>query len=500
MSAQVQEKTEVRYVGIKENLAYGFANAGQVFGYNLFAGSFLSLFFVKVFGIPSGAVATMILVLGIWDTINDPIMGGIIDKTRTRYGKLRPYLLIVPIPLSIATILFWSGPLILQDVRQTTVKIVYMYISYIIWELFYTLGDVPFWGMSAAISPSPGDRTRAISYARFLSGLFGGLSSSVLLPVLMDLSNNGKISWSLKEVFALMGVLSAVAILGLFSLAGLCTKERVVQPVQESSVFDGFKYLFKNKPLLLIVLGNVLGIVSSVADIFGSYYYTEVLNMMTWSTVVALVGGVGGYVGYAFLPVIKKHMDNRQIVFMIVISKAIIGTVSFLIGFRYYDVWYVVIPILSVKNIINNFFITINMVVSTEMIGDTVDYMEWKTGVRSEGMSFSVLTFVGKLTSSLSTSVATALLPVIGYIVTEKTLADGTTQTVTQCTSAFGQPTQFWLWAFFTIIPSVASLITLIPYFFYELRGEKLAQIRSEMAERRKELSKQASDGGVVNE
>lgn len=500
MSEEVKEKKEVRYVGVKENLAYGFANAGQVFGYNLFAGSFLSLFFVKVFGIPSGAVATMILVLGIWDTINDPIMGGIIDKTRTRYGKLRPYLLIVPIPLSVATILFWSGPLLLQDVRQTTVKIVYMYISYIVWELFYTLGDVPFWGLSAAISPSPGDRTRAISSARFLSGLLGGLSSSVLLPVLMDLSNNGKIGWSLKQVFALMGVLSAVAILGLFSLAGLCTKERVVQPVEENSIFDGFKYLFKNKPLLLIILGNVLGTISSVATVFGSYYYTEVLNMMSWSTVVSLVSGFGGYIGYACLPIVKKHLDNRQIIFMITITKAVVGTIAFLIGFKHYDIWYVVIPVLAVQNTIANFLSTFSMIVPTEMIGDTVDYMEWKTGVRNEGMAFSVLTFVNKLTSSLSTSVATALLPVIGYIVTEKVLPDGTTETIAQCTSAGGQPTQFWLWAFFTIIPSLASLVTLIPYFFYDLRGEKLAHIRAEMAVRREELSKQVSAGGVINE
>ena len=72
---------ERRYVGVKENLAYGFANAGQVFGYNLVAGGYLSLFFIKVFGIPEKAVATMILILGIWDTINDPVMGGVIDRT-----------------------------------------------------------------------------------------------------------------------------------------------------------------------------------------------------------------------------------------------------------------------------------------------------------------------------------------------------------------------------------------------------------------------------------
>ena len=125
-----EKEKEIRYVGVRENLAYGFANAGQVFGYNLVAGGYLSLFFTKVFGIPETAVATMILVLGIWDTINDPVMGGLIDKTRTRYGKLRPYLLFVPIPLSIATIMLFAGPEILADAKTATVKIVYMHMSY----------------------------------------------------------------------------------------------------------------------------------------------------------------------------------------------------------------------------------------------------------------------------------------------------------------------------------------------------------------------------------
>ena len=490
---------EKRYVGVKENLAYGFANAGQVFGYNLFAGSYLSMFFVKVFGIRPEAVGTMILVLGIWDTINDPLMGSIIDKTRTRYGKLRPYLLIVPIPLAIVTILFWSGPIIMQDAKTMTSKIIFMYISYLIWEFFYTIGDVSFWGMSTAISPSPSDRTRVISSARFISGLIGGLSTTIL-PVLIDLSENGKIPWNLKHVFAFMGVIAAVFIVGLFSLAGFKTKERVVQSVQEESILEGFKYLFKNKPLMLIVLGNVLGTAASVASVFGNYYYNEVLNFMSLSLIVALFGTIGGYVAYAVLPIIKRKFDNRQIVFFVAFSKAIIGTICFLVGMRHYDVWYFAVPALAVQNIVLGFVGTINMIVPTEMIGDTVDYMEWKTGVRNEGISFSVLTFVGKLTSSLSTAIATMLLPVIGYIVTTNTLADGTTETVTKCTSAAGQPTEFWLWTFFTIVPNVVGLISVIPYIFYDLKGQKLAQIREEMKERRIELSKKVSSGGVENE
>ncbi len=495
-----EKKKEIRYVGVKENLLFGLANAGQCFSYNMFTGSYLSLFFVKVFGIPPGAVATMLLVLGIWDTVNDPIMGGIVDKTHTRYGKLRPYLLLVPIPLAISTILFWGGPLLLQNSRDLTLKIVYMYLSYLIWEFFYTLGDVPYWSMSAAMSPSPSDRTRAIATARFLSGFIGGIATVVMLPVLIDLSEHGKIGWSLREVFAVCGLISAVFIVGLFSLAGLFVKERVVQQVEETSFFDAFRFIGRNKPLLLIILSNVLGTVSSIAGVFGAFYYTEVLNYMSWSSLLSLIGGLGGAAGMATIALIKKRFDNRQLAIINKVVPAVLGALAFFGGMRHYELWYVVIPIIGVKNLIAGVFDAYNSVVSTEMIGDTVDYMEWKTGMRNEGMAFSVLTFVGKMQGRLSTSLGTALLPVIGYYVTETVLADGTVETVSNCTQAFGQPTQFWLWAFFTIIPAVTGLLGIIPYHFYELKGGRLAEIREEMRQRREALAAEAPMGGVTDE
>lgn len=487
--SSTDSKKEIRYVGVKENLAYGFANAGQVFGYNLVAGGYLSLFFTKVFGIPVEAVSTMILFLGIWDTVNDPLLGGIVDKTRTKYGKLRPYLLIIPIPLSIATILLFSGPLILADAKTTTVKIVYMYISYIIWELFYTLGDVPFWGMSSAISPSPSDRTRAISTARFLSGLIGGLSTSILV-LLMDASEHNIIGLSLPQVFCLMAVIAGTFGTGLFSLAGLCTRERVVQSVKEPSVIDGFKVMFKNKPLMLIICANVIGTLSGLAGVFQSYYYAEVVNINSLFLIINLPGTILGFVTYLLIPKLKARLDNRQIIFLNGFCRAVTSVVVFLIGMNYYNRIAVVVPLLMVQNLIFSFFNTVQSVIPTEMIGDTIDYMEWKTGERNEGVSFSVLTFTGKLTGSMSTALATALLPVIGLSYQK---IDGVQ------TAVKGEHTDLLLWAFFILVPNVLGLLALIPYIWYDLTGEKLGTIRRELAIRRKDNSKLAV-GGEENE
>lgn len=483
---------EIRYVGVKENLAYGFANAGQVFGYNLVAGGYLSLFFTKVFGIPPEAVSTMILFLGIWDTINDPLMGSIIDKTRTRYGKLRPYLMLVPLPLSITTIMLFAGPEILADVKSTTVKIIYMYISYFIWEFFYTLGDVPFWGLSTAISPLPGDRTRAISTARFISSVLGNLSTTFLV-VMMDFSNNGVWSLTLSQDFLILAIIAGTLGMGLFSLAGWKTKERVVQTVKEPSVIDGFKVLFKNKPLLLIITSNVIGSLGGIAGVFQTYYFSEVLNLNSAVLWINLPGTIMGFLAYMLIPKLKKKFDNRQIVMMNIISGAVVGTAVFLCGLNFYNTNIVVISILlMIQNFIFCFFQTVNMIIPTEMIGDTVDYMEWKTGERNEGVSFSVLTFVGKLTGSVSTSIGTALLPLIGL-----SFAVGSAG---ETIAVKGEHTDLWIWALFIFIPKILSLLSLIPYAFYDLKGEKLEKIRADLKARREQGIDGIPDGGASNE
>ena len=479
------DNKDIRYVGVKENLAYGFANAGQVFGYNMVAGGYLSLFFTKVFGIPTEAVATMILILGIWDTINDPLMGSLIDKTRTRYGKLRPYLLIVPLPLAIATIMLFAGPEILADAKSTTIKIIYMYISYFIWEFFYTIGDVPFWGMSTAISPSPSDRTRAISTARFISGILGGFSITFLV-IMMDLSNNGMWGISLSQDFLILAIVAAFMLVFVFSLAGRKTKERVVQSIKEPSVLEGFKIMLKNKPLMMIILGNIIGTLTGLAGVFQTYYYSEVLNLNSAILWITLPGTIFGFLTYLLIPKLKKKFDNRQIVMLNIIVRSVVGTIVFLAGLKFYNSSILVISILlMVQNFIFSFFNTINSVIPTEMIGDTVDYMEWKTGERNEGVSFSVLTFVGKLSGSVSTSIGTALLPIIRLSFKKDEFGNQV--------AIKGDKTDLYIWALFTLVPWLLGLLSLIPYYFYNLTGERLNEIRSDMKVRREALSKEVS-------
>lgn len=477
--------TQKRYVGVKETLIYGIANGGQVIGYNLVRQQ-LTLFLVTVFGIPWQAVTIMISVMGVWDTLNDPMMGTIVDKTRTRYGKLRPYLLFVPIPLGICTILFFGGAEFLKDVDSTSAKIVYMCITYFLWEFFYTIGDIPFWGLSAAISPNPDDRSRVITSARLISGAIGGLVAPVI-SIFIDLQKNGTIGIDMRQLFLIFGIVGGTLGMGLFSLAGIFTRERVVQTSKEPKISDCFKALLKNKPLILIVISNILGTVESIADAFTQYFYLFTLGSASYSIIAGIPGVITGFVAYTFIPALEKRWSSKQIVIRAVIVKAIVSTAVFIIGAKWYRNPTVIIPLMMIWGVVNAAVSSIKMVIPTKMIGDSVDYVEWKTGERNEGTSFSLLTFISKLTGSLTTAVSVAIMPLIGLeeVGQDMILSEG------------GEiNTRFMLWAIVTIIPAVLNLFSLIPYKFYDLEGEKLEKIHSDLVVRREKETQSVSQEG----
>ncbi len=473
---------EKRYVGVKETVLYGVANGGQVIGYNLVRNQLL-FYFTIVFGVPEHAFALMIAIVGVWDAFNDPLMGTVVDKTRTRFGKLRPWLLFTPLPLGIITILLFGGAQFMSGVSNTTSKIVYMWVIYLIWEFIYTLGDIPFWGLSAAISPSPKDRSNAITSARFISNIIGGIVG-LLIPIFIDLSKSGKIGWDLKQVFLFMGILAGTVGVGLFSLAGICTRERVVQSSDEPSVFACFRYLFKNKPLLLIVASNVLATVGGFADAFSQFFYTMTLGKASYSIIAGIPGTVVGFIAYGCIPWFEKRWSSRQIVIRIAVFKTVIAGVVFLCGVGAYTNPWVVIPLMMIQGFFNGIFMCLNMVIPTKMIGDTVDYMEWKTGERNEGMTFSLLTFISKLTGSFSSAFAALIMPLIG-------LAEVDEELVLAADSAVN--TNFWLWGCMTVIPPALALISLIPYKFYDLEGEKLKKIQEEIKAHREQRAKEIS-------
>lgn len=472
----MSEKNEIkqkRYVGVKETVIYGVANGGQCIGYNMIR-SQLNLFLIIICGVPSKAVSVMSLVMGIWDAFNDPLMGSVVDKTRTRFGKLRPWLMFVPIPLGISTIAFFAGGEVMKGFTSNALKIVYMCVTYFVWELFYTIGDIPFWGLSVVISPNPEDRSRVIKSARLISGIIGGLPG-IIISLFMDFSNS-----ALSKVFLFMGIFAGTVGMALFSLSGFCTKERMVQTNDEPSLMDSFRYFIKNKPTLLLTLSSLLSTVENIGETFTQIYYKLSLGLASLSLIAGIPGTVSGWLTYGLMSKLEKRYSSKQIVIKVTLFNTLSRTVIFLIGARFYTNAAVIVPLLALQGVVSSITSSIKMVIPTKMIGDTVDYMEWKGGDRNEGMAFSILTFVGKLTGSISSSIAAAIFPLIGLtqVGEDMVLSDGVDVN-----------TRFWLWALITCIPSILGLIALIPYLFYDLEGEKLDKIHTDLAKRHHILS-----------
>ena len=470
--------TEKHYVSYGEALAYGFAAGGKSFVTTPTQSGYLSLFYTKVFGLPAGAVSFMMLLSGLWDAVNDPLIGSVVDKTRTGYGKLRPWLIVTPLPFAIFTVLLFGGPTFMHGVSSTGVKIAYMYASYLLWELCFTFADVPFNGMTTAVSPLPQDRTRVISFSTFISGIVAGAAQTLLLS-LMDASEKGVWNVSLRTVFLLIGLISAGFGGGLFSLAGIFTKERVVQSARQPGVIEGFRVLIRNKPLLLIVVSNMLMSAGGLYNVFTTYYFAEVLQLNSLKLLIDIPGGAVGIATYPFIPAIKRRFDNKQLMIIHFISKAAIGVVCFFAGFRQYANKWVAVPVLMLLNVVISIVHTVRNIISTEMIGDTIDYMELETGERNEGVSFAVSSFFGKLTNSASTAIATAVLPKIGLIY--KTVGG-------EQVSVKGEKTDFYIWTFYVLVPQLLNFLGIIPFFWYNLTGRRLEDIRRQLAERREKM------------
>lgn len=470
------QKKEKRYVGVKETAIYGIANGGQCIGYNMMTAQ-RAFFLVSVFGVPEAVVALMLTVMSFWDAFNDPLMGAVVDRTRTRFGKLRPYLIFVPVFLGLTTVLFFGGPIFLGDDASRPMRIVYMCITYFIWEFFYTIGDIPFWGLSSAISPNPADRSRVIKSARLISGIIGGIPG-IIITVCLDLSRNGTIPLSLSQVFFVLSIVAGTFGMWLFSLAGTKTKERVVYVNEEPKLSECFAFMFKNKPLLLIMLSNLISVLGGIGGTFSVYYYYNVLGVNSLSLIAGLPGTITGWITYPLMTKLEKRWTSRQIVVRMSLMNAAVTALVFLAGCRHYDKMGVVVPLFMIQGVFGAINGSIQAVIPTKMISETVDYMEYKTGKRNEGMAFSVLTFMGKLTGTLATALGTALIPIVGLV------RDSASEMMVISESS-PINTKFWLWALVTVIPAALGLLNLIPYKFYDLEGEKLTMIQNEVRTRR---------------
>ncbi|WP_294129568.1 MFS transporter [uncultured Clostridium sp.] len=381
-------------ISIKTLSSYAAGSLGNNIIFSLI-NTYLLIFLTDSFGIGAAAVGTLFLVARIIDGITDPIMGVIVDNTNTKIGKSRPYLFAVPIFISITTIMCFSTP----DLSYSN-KIIWMYASYILWGISFTAMDIPYWSLSANITRSSEGKTKIVTSARTIAYVGGFIISTLTIPLVSALKSWTKVA-IIYAVFA--SIFIWITALGVKELNTTKTKK-------EKQGFKQFVNLLKtNKPLRIVLLSMlVLELSSSIKNTISIYYIKYNFNAEMMIPVVTSVTLVASILGGLISPYLTKKLGKRNTALLGLLVTAL-G--AFLIFSLSYSSLYAMIAI----NFICGIFDGAGYITLTSMVADCVEYGEWQTGKRSEGMIFSLNIFKSKISNAIGGALCGYILAYIGY-------------------------------------------------------------------------------------
>lgn len=474
----------------KEALAYSVTGIGQNFICTII-GSYLTIFMTDAllmadatFGKVSGATAVALLMLftRLFDAFNDPIMGSIVDRTRTKWGKCRPFLKWMAIPIGLVTIACF-----LPVYNGTARSFIIISVLYVIWSMVYTVADVPYWGLSTAMTNNTTIRGNLLTVAR-LCCIIGAGIVTIFVPVittavtakykdpesgvlLASMSEENAVS--LKWTYFLCAIVLVVLSVPMFFYGFKNTKERYTATGEPPTLAHNLRLLFKNDQLLLILISGVLGAARTVYMYTGSLYFAKyVLGKEAVYSVLTLLVVPGGAIATVLIPWCTKKFGKKKTYIYVHAIGAVTMFAMYFIGRNGGYRNSTVLLILAIGFVILGLPQGINNVITYAMIGDTVEYLEWKTGERAEGICFSMQTFINKIAMAVG-----AFIGVMAYGITGISPSDPY-NTVT----AEGSEK---LWAALILSGAVSMLLTIIPMLFYKITENRQREMVTEIEARK---------------
>lgn len=439
-------------LGWGEKLGFGFGD----FGFNLYwttIASFLAAFYTDVFGISAAAAGTMIFVTRILDAITDPLMGAVADRTESRFGKFRPYLLFGGIPLAAAGVLTFTTPE-LNDFG----KLIWAYATYSFLMLAYTLASMPYSALSGVMTARSQERTTLIS-ARFLFAFTGGaLVNKFTLPLVESLGNGDAArGWQLTMV--LYGALAIV----IFCVTFASTRERIAPPQKEpTKPLEDIRDLLGNRPWLILFALAMIIMMTFTMRAGSAYYYFHYYverpdllpDYLFWQMVAYAAGAL-------LAPVMTRFMDKARLLMLLM---GIVGGLSFLFYFVPKDMIWAIFTL----NILISLSLGPKSPLTWSMYADTADYNEWKNGRRATAMTFAAASFAQKLGGSLGSAGMLWVLAAIGYVANQA--QSGASQTGIALLQ--------------TVFPGLFAVIAVVVIRFYDLTGSQLEKIQQDLLRR----------------
>ena len=392
----------------REKIGYGVGAIGLDLSYGLFY-SYLSYYLSSVLGLKEGFLLLLTPIARIWDGVNDPIMGTIVDNTKTRFGKYRPWIVIGALSNAIVLALLFTS-----FGMSGTKLYVYIAFMYILWGMTNTMADIPYWSMVPSFTNDPKDRNMIATVARTFSGFGQGLIT-VLTPIILPMLSKGMSANGdgyTATGFSRWATICGIALVTFAVICVLSTKERnVVYNKEKFSFKEMFSVIAKNDQLVVFML---FAMISNAGWYLTSgsavYYFTDVLGEPKAQSLFATIGAVGSVIGLLVIPVLEKWLSNYRI-YQISLLLTILG----------YILMYIFGPVLKINLALDFSYILASIgigsmfVAQTIFLADIVDYGEYKSGKRNESITFSMKGFLQKMAYTIQTVFLFGGLGIMGY-------------------------------------------------------------------------------------
>lgn len=488
----------------KEGSYYLVGMFGQNLIYAIMSAA-LSLFYTDVLMVPIATIGIIFTLARVWDAVNDPIMGVIVDKTNTKWGKCRPYLKYIPIPVAIITLLLFM-PISNWPMGGIIAYLVFMYF---LWSPIYTLCDIPLWSLPSLMVPDENKRTKIISLARIV-GTIAGTMTAIYAPIKNGI---GKIDlglfpnvgmpnydgyFSQEQGYLLTTLIIVIVGAFLFKFIFPNTRERVKVENKDAVGFKASaKLVKKNKPFLYLMLSGILGSTKLLLMTAGLYFCKWAMgngNEGIWIVVLGAPFIIGQLIALGLTPKVSKKFGKKKLYIVTSYLSALPVIILFIFGMNMLNnlhstgVMAFILSMLAAYGFLSGFSVALQPI----MIADTVDYLEWKEGARADGLFFSGLTFLAKLTSGIAILIANVLLGFVNYTkVIEKlsadmaaTVASGGQYTLDFATS-YPQIT-LMMFVLISLVPAIGCFLQGVIMHKYKLTDKLMEQVRAENIEKRK--------------
>jgi glucuronide carrier protein len=464
-------------------VGYGFGDFANNLAFTL-STAFLLYYYTDVAGLSAAAVATMFFVVRLWDAFADLFAGRMVDRTMTRMGKFRPFILFGAVPLLFLSYLTFHVPASLDD----GAKLLYAYVTYAALGLLYSMVNIPYGSLASAMTQSVNERAKLVS-ARFFGGAVGGIVLTYIIAprisglkeqkdVLSPAEYTAEVQHIFTQTTLLFIVVGSLAYLVTFFLC----REQVVRTAPRVTVRQTWETLRHNTPLAYLCVASFFYLIGLFAVGGASAYYAAyVMGDIKWLGPITLVNTGISIVAAPFIPWLVDRFGKKALfqycgVFTVVGGLALFFTPTGAVA-----------PALIFLGIKGIGAALINSVMFG-LEADTVEYGEWKSGQRSEGATYAVFSFTRKITQSIGGALGAAALGVGGYL---------------SATAAVPNPVQpesaiLAIRITMGLIPAAAAILAMIVFWKYPLTDQRFREIRNETELRKRQQGHLVAPDGHV--